>query len=246
MAHEPPSNGETPGFGESIRKLSTTLERADDRVRFVAKTRDPLYQDRLEHLGYPGVGGARFATAWFPSSPGVSAYYERFASSIEQMVLQSARLVPVPWEDALLEFLRRVEGSSLRWWLYGTAALAVRGLDVEPGDVDVNVDDAALAGRIFDDVLVTPVQELQGWAARYVGRAFDGAIVEWLSEPYAENDDPARPYEQGPFVADRLETVEWRGQLVHVPPLAAQLRTCERRRLDDRARLIRAAMRVLA
>jgi hypothetical protein len=54
------------------------------------------------------------------------------------MVLQRARIVPIPWEDALLEFLRRVGRSDLRWWLYGSAALALRGLDVEPGDVHIN------------------------------------------------------------------------------------------------------------
>jgi hypothetical protein len=224
------------------RELTTEIERMGERARFVVGASDRLYQDRLEHLGYLGIGDDRFATLWFPGTHRTAAYYERFAASIEPMVLQSARLVRVPWEDALLEFLRRVEGSELRWWLYGSAALAVRGLDVEPGDVDVSVDDAALAGRIFDDLLVTPVLELQDWAAKYTGRAFHGAIFEWLSDPHPEDDDPADPNEQGPFVADRLETVEWHGRRIPVPPLTVQLAACERRGLDDRVQLIRAAI----
>jgi hypothetical protein len=123
----------------------------------------------------------------------------------------SAGRAHVPWERVLETFLDRAAGSGLDWWVYGSTALALRGLDVHPGDVDVNVDDAHLAGRLFDDLLVTPVLELEGWVASHAGRAFDGAILEWLSDPHPELDDPTRPHEQGPFVADRIETVEWRG-----------------------------------
>jgi hypothetical protein len=130
----------------AAENLTTEIERVGARARFVVLAFDPVSQDRLERLGYLGVGGDRFATRWFADSPGVPVHCERFAASIGEMVLQSAGLVAVPWEGALLEFLRRVEGSALRWWLYGSAALAVRGIEVLPGDIDINVSDAYLAG----------------------------------------------------------------------------------------------------
>ncbi len=99
---------------------------------------DRLYLDRLAHLGYLPVDDGRCATRWFESSPAVPRYYERFAASIEAMVMQSARLVPVPWERTLVEFLRRVEGTGLQWWLYGSGALAVRGA-TSAGDIDVTI-----------------------------------------------------------------------------------------------------------
>jgi hypothetical protein len=218
------------------------IEWAGERGRFVVAASGALSGERLEHLGYLGIGDGRFATRWFRASPGLSRYYERFTSSIEQMVLQSARVVAVPWEDALLETLQRLAPTELRWWLYGSAALAVRGIDITPGDIDLNVGDAEIAGYIFDDLLVTPVEDLEGWVAKRVGRAFYGAVIEWLSEPLVENDDPANPHEQGPLVADRLEFVEWRGHEIAVPPLSAQLASCERRGLRERVELIRAAM----
>jgi hypothetical protein len=95
---------------------------------------------------------------------------------------------------------------------------------------------------VFDDLLVTPVERMDGWVAAFTGRAFCGAIVEWLAGPHAALDDPAAPHEQGPFVADRIETVRWRGHDVPVPPLSASLRACERRGLTERAALIRAAL----
>jgi hypothetical protein len=77
---------------------------------------------------------------------------------------QCARLEPAPWEDALMNALRRLHLADFAWWLYGSAALAVRGLPVAPADVDLHVADAFAAGRLFDDVLVTPVERLDGWA----------------------------------------------------------------------------------
>jgi hypothetical protein len=224
------------------QELTTEIERVGERARFIVGASDRRYQDGLEHLGYLGIGDDRFATRWFRDSPSIPRYYERFAAAIEQMVQQSAHLVPIPWEEALREFLRRIDGSGVHWWLYGSAALAVRGIDIAPGDIDVNVSDADLTGSIFDDLLVTPVEELQGWAAKRIGRAFHAAIIEWLSEPHLEIDDPASPREYGPHIADRLETVEWRGYRLRVPPLTAQLATCERRGLGDRVQLIRAAL----
>ncbi len=193
--------------------------------------------------GYLPVGGDRFPTRWFVRTGDVPRIYDRFAACIETMVLQSARLVPVPWDDALLEVLRRVEGEGLDWWLYGSAALAVRGLDVQPGDVDLNVADAEAAGRRVADVLGAPVARFTGWVAGSAGRAFCHAIVEWLSDPRPELDDPAAPHEQGPFVVDELETVRWRGHEVRVPRLLVQLRVCEERGLTERAALIRSALR---
>jgi hypothetical protein len=163
----------------AAQNLTTEIERVGARARFVISAFDPVCQESLEHLGYLGVGGDPFATRWFADSPQVPDYHERFAASIDQMVLQSARLVAVPWNEALLEFLRRVEGSDLSWWLSGSAAFAVRGIE-KPADIDVNVSDAYLAGELFDDLLVTPVEELDRWVAKRTGRAFCRARQAYL------------------------------------------------------------------
>jgi hypothetical protein len=220
--------------------LATELEDRGDRVRFAIATADPVAGACLPHMGYLAVGPGRYATRWFP--PDARRLFDSFAACIGPMVRQCARLQPAPWDDALLEALRPLRGAGFGWWLYGSAALAVRGLAVVPGDVDLLVEDPFAAGRLFGYVLVTPVERLDGWAAAYVGRAFHGAVVEWLAAPHAALDDPDDPHEQGPFVADRIEKVHWRGHDVPVPPLSVQLRTCERRGLTERAALIRAAL----
>jgi hypothetical protein len=226
------------GFG-----LRTHVEERGGAARFVIDGADAVAAHALVHMGYLGLGDGRFATRWYPDAAEARRRHHRFAAAIGPMVRQCARLEPAPWAAALLEALGRLEGSGLAWWLYGSAALAVRGLAVDPGDVDLHVDDARAAGRLFDDVLVSPVERLDGWVAEWVGRAFCGAVVEWLAAPHAAVDDPAAPHEQGPYVASAIEVVRWRGHDVPVAPLDAQLRSCERRGLADRAVLVRAAMR---
>ena len=62
------------------RNLTTEVERIGARARFVVSAFDPVSQDRLEHLGYLGVGGHRFATRWFadsPANPGLLPAFRR-------------------------------------------------------------------------------------------------------------------------------------------------------------------------
>jgi hypothetical protein len=44
---------------------------------------------------------------------------ERSCAHAEELVLQTARLRPVPWEQALEAWLRRLAGQVVFWWLSG-------------------------------------------------------------------------------------------------------------------------------
>jgi hypothetical protein len=210
--------------------MHAAVEVDGERARFVIAGADEPARERLEQLGYSGC-----ATRWFGRDG--TRHFERFAASLQAMISPAGG-----WDRGLSEFLARVGGTRLRWWLYGSAALAVRGVPVEPHDVDLHVDDPHVAGRLLDDLLVTPVERLDGWVAAYTGRAFCGTIVEFLAEPHAALDDPAAPHEQGPLIESELERVRWRGHDILVPPLTAALRTAELRGLTDRAALIRASI----
>jgi hypothetical protein len=134
----------------------------------------------------------------------------------------------------------RTADSGLRWWLYGSAALAVRGIDIEPGDLDLAVDDPWLVGALLDDLLVEPVTVLDKWVADIGGRAFHGALIEWLAGAHPTGLTP--PSEQEPAAGAQLEIIPWRGRRVPVPRLEIQLAVAERRGLTERIELIRRAM----
>ena len=219
------------------RTLATTLRLVEDEAEYVVMTSDPIYQERMVHKGWRPSDHATFVRR-FAAPTDIERIHENFKRHLEEMLLQSARMSPVRWEEALEEFLRRQAGTGLRWWLYGSGALAVRGLDVQPGDLDLAVDDATHAGALLDDLLVEPVTKMPNWVAWWGGGAFCGAILEWLSDPRPEYE----PHEQGVAARDRLETVTWRDWEVPVPPLDLQLAIALKRGLADRAAIISEAM----
>ncbi len=218
--------------------LWTSVEIRGDRALYTVGTTNAIYQQRLTHMGFAHAGAQQFIRN-LSATGDVRRTHANFANHLEQMLLQSARLRPVDWEHALKIFLRRVEGTTLRWFLYGSGALAVRGINVEPGDLDFCVNDAQLAGVLFEELLVEPVTTMTDWIADCGGRAFAGCLFEWMAGVHPEVDKPT-PHEQGPAAAQRLERARWRGHEVALAPLDLQLAVCEQRCLTNRAAKIRA------
>lgn len=232
------------GQNVSMPDIDTTVMRVRDegidRVDFLVRTEQPIYQNRLVKMGWqPTAIFGEFARR-LDATPDVAEIYDRFSGHIESMVRQSARLDPVDWERGLREFADRAQGSGLRWWLYGSGALAARGARIEPGDLDLHVSDAYLAGQLLADLLVEPVTRMRGWVADVGGRAYAGVLIEWLSGAHPSGTKP--PHEQEDAAGDHLELVRWRGRDLLVPSLELQLAVAEQRGLVDRVHLIRQLM----
>ncbi len=154
------------------------------------------------------------------------------------MVRQLAGSDPVPWQSALKEFIRSA-GSSIDWWLVGSAALAVRGIPIEPRDVDIVVaeEDFLKVNDLFEQFIVEPPVETEEFIARFFCRAFMDARVEWVAGVYQWVDSPD-PSDFDPYARSQSEVIEWEGLEIRVPPLSLQIATNKRRGLEDRASLI--------
>ncbi len=219
--------------------LRTRLERGAGWVEFVVETGDLLGADRLTKMGWQQVQPGLFARR-LSDEAGIEEIFRRFSDHVELMVLQSAGLRPVDWQSALEAFVDRIGETGTGWWLYGSAALAVRGIEVTPGDVDLAVEDSRVVGEAMRDLLVEPVTQMTGWVADAGGRAFHGAIIEWLSGAHPTGLSP--PHEQEPAAGEHLELVNWRGRAIPVPRLGVQLAVAASRGLGHRCSLIRQAM----
>jgi hypothetical protein len=208
-------------------------------VYFVVRTEDALDQDRLVKMGWARAEEGIFSRR-LSNCGDVERIFQNFSSHLDEMIQQSARRRPIAWEYALAEFVDRTQDSGVRWWLYGSAALAVRGIDITPGDLDLAVDNPWLVGTLLDDLLVEPVTRVVNWVADFGGRAFHGALIEWLAGAHPTGLDP--PTEQEPAAGAHLEVIRWRGRKVPVPQLEVQLAGAARRGLTQRGELIRRAM----
>jgi len=218
--------------------LKTICQTEGATTSFVLTQVDETYHDALRDLYFVPIEGG-FAKRYPADTPHLDRIYQNFARHAEEMVLQTAGVRPSRWDDALSAFLQAVEGQQVDWWLTGSAALAVRGLDIVPRDLDLVVDAAGAAtlGELLLDGLVEPVLPSPGWIASYFGRAFLHARVEWVGGVHASVDIP-HATDFGPTAASRLEAVQWRGNPIRVPPLDLQLQVNQRRGLTDRVNKI--------
>ncbi len=220
-----------------------TLKRAEgETTSFVVLGLDPALGDAARTMGFrPTAGG--FVRSFPSGSAHLDRAFENFERFIEEALLQAAGMRMTPWDQALEELLGRVDGRSFSWWLAGSAALAVRGLEVSPRDLDLIVDDAGaqVLGDLLLDGLIEPVTPAVDWICRWWGRAFVHARIEWAGGVDERADQPIVG-DVGPSAQARLESIRWRGHQIRVPPLELQLAVSERRGLTERSRLIRAVL----
>jgi hypothetical protein len=224
--------------------MRTLRMTSGDQTSFIVAEADPACFQALRDLAFTETADG-FARSFPSASPLLDRAYDNFALDAEEMILQTARLRPVPWDRALEAFLSIVESEAMAmtWWLVGSTALAVRGLDITPRDIDLSVD-AAGAHRLADllaDSIVQPVQATPDWFCDWFGRAFLHARIEWVGGVDARADDPEIS-DFGPTAASRMQTIQWRGHTVHVPPLELQLLISQRRGLSERVAQIQKMM----
>ena len=221
--------------------VKAELVRTESTLEFVVHEVPDECRDALADLGFEGRGDL-FRRSFPADASGVEAAYAGFTRHLDELVLQAARQSPAPWEAALERLLDRIGGEHVDWWLTGSGALAVRGIDVAPRDLDVVVDEvgARRLAELLADELVEPFVRAD-WFCRWWGRAFLGARVEWAGGVGPRADEPL-PTDFGLVAAAALEEVAWRGHVIRVPPLALQLDVSERRGLNERAREIRALL----
>jgi hypothetical protein len=220
--------------------VSSELRLVGDQAQFRVETSDPAYRRALGELLFAAEGDA-FVRSYPANARGLHESYLRFKLTLEDMLAQTAGRKLPPWDEALDAVATLLRAVRADWFLAGSAALAVRGLDIVPRDLDLVVADPAAASRALADVQIEPVTENRpgSWIARWFGRAFLRTRVEWIAGVDPAIDVYSSPNEFGPRTAARLETVRWQDHDLALVPLAVQLAVTERRGLTVRAELIR-------
>jgi hypothetical protein len=220
--------------------LSTELRLVGDRAQFLVQTDEPAYRRALGDLAFEESAHG-FARSFPADARRLHESYLRFKLTIQEVLDQAAGRRLPPWDEALDAVAARLRSARARWFLAGSAALAVRGIDVVPRDLDLVVAEAPRAIEALGDVQTEPVSANRpgSWIARWFGRAFLHARVEWIADVDPAIDTYASPNEYGPAAAARLEQVRWLDHDFLVVPLDVQLAVTEQRGLSARAAEIR-------
>jgi len=220
--------------------VTTELRFVGSHALFLVHADEPDFRRALRELDFDEEGGA-YVRAFPVVAPGLHESYVRFKRTIDDLLEQAAGRRVTPWEDALDATAMRLRSSRAGWFLAGSGALAVRGIEVVPRALDLVVADASRGVQALRDVQVEPVTENRPgtWISRWFGRAFLHARIEWIAEVDPAIDTYAAPNDHGPEAASRLEIVRWRDHDLALTPLDLQLAVSERRGLTERAGAIR-------
>lgn len=225
--------------------MRARLRREAERVGFVLEGVEPRYEAATRALGFQA--SEAWLVRWFPSeSQYVDEAFAHFHRHVHRILRQAAGEERPDWEGAIDTLCGAQEASVLDWFLGGSAALAVRGIPLVPGDVDVITSTAGASqlASLLRDHLVEPYGRRGGdWISEWWGRAFLGARLEWVGNVHSGVDSTDQVTDYGPTAASHMETVEWRGHRLRVPPLVLQLDVARRRGLEERVRLIEEHLR---
>ncbi|HKE65474.1 MAG TPA: hypothetical protein VKB59_12620 [Micromonosporaceae bacterium] len=216
------------------------FERRDtpDRIEFWSYELDDPLRWAVERIGWePRDGG--WCRHFDVRAHHADEAFDNMHRLLEPALRQIAGLDAVPWRDALNEVCARLNPAGIDWWLGGSAALAVRGADLVPHDLDLIVSgpDSRRVGDLLVDCLIEPVTRGEWHLSDWWGRAVVGCRVEWAGGVTAASDEPDIT-DFGLIATRTLESVRWREWQVRVPPLSLQRAVSIRRGLKDRVALI--------
>jgi hypothetical protein len=196
---------------------------------------DVAEREAAGELGWRPIAGG-MGVSFPPETRYLDEAYANFEVHAPTIVLQLIGTAELVWEPALSATLAALESVDVDWYFAGSTALAVRGVDIVPKDIDLVTDasgahtlEAALHRHLVQPLVATP-----GWIADSFTRAFLGVRVEWVGgvSPAIDEQEPA---DFGPAAAARLEEVRWNGHALRVPPIDLQLQVTRRRGREERA-----------
>ncbi|PKK88446.1 MAG: hypothetical protein CVV64_18785 [Candidatus Wallbacteria bacterium HGW-Wallbacteria-1] len=216
---------------------------SDGKEKMVFRVHDvPSIHDNFFEAEFFSRQGSDFIRDFPADIPGASEAAGNFRTHGMEMFRPVMSGEPVDWRAGLLAFIERMEGlgQGIPWFLTGSCALTVRGIDVQPSDVDFvfpRFSDMERVGQIFRKETVYPFCDCGDWVTRGYGAAWMHAILAMAFEPLACLDDPF-PIDSGPAAIENLEKVSWMGREISVPPLEYCLNINRRRERTERVELL--------
>ena len=129
--------------------------------------------------------------------------------------------LPGPHTSALRILVSRLRAADILWALTGSTAFALQGLPIEPGDIDVQTDEAEAYAieRLFAEHVVRPVRPRNGAriTSHFGALELEGITVEIMGD--IRKRVPAGPWQPPPDLAALVRWIDWGELRMPVVPL---------------------------
>jgi hypothetical protein len=155
-----------------------------------------------------------------------------------------------PWRTTLSTVAERLNTARIEWMLLGSAATALRGAAIIPGDIDIAIrtaDDVTRAATVLptptaraqpSDWFSTTAEPTRQWSDANERWTFGLWIIAGIKVELAHIDAPAvanlMVETRSPLVWRERQTLTCHGHPVPTVPLEVQLATMMSRRQDER------------
>lgn len=145
--------------------------------------------------------------------------------------------------EKLLEITEVLNKNKINWFLSGSMAAKVYGVDINPNDINLVVDmkDMEKIQDLFKEKIIIPVERCEDWIAKGYGIMFDEIPVDFVFEVSEDLDEP-EPIDCGPYAWKHLNILKINENNIPVPELELLYNINKRRNREKRANLIKEKM----
>lgn len=140
---------------------------------YYAEDVDPQYWDYFQDGLWWQLGNSFIKT--FDNIKDFSYCAENFAKYGEISIKQSLKLIPAPWEKALILLIPEMQKIGVDWYIHGSTAMALWGIDVVPKDVNISIPNYADFDKVrnhFYKLAIQPFERCDNWVACGLGSIF--------------------------------------------------------------------------
>ena len=130
----------------------------------------------------------------------------------EDSVNQSLKIAKAPWQEALQWLIIEMKKTGAPWYLHGSTAMALWGIDVEPRDINIIVANYSDYDRVrehFYQYAIKPFQRCGNWVMSGLGTVFHQANIG-----FSFNNKELEPYDMS-----TLRKTEYKGEVLYISTL---------------------------
>ena len=105
---------------------------------------------------------------------------DNFTKYGETAIKQQLKIIPAPWEKALDLFIPEIEKLDVDWYIHGSVAMALWGIDVAPKDVNIIIPNYSDFDRVRDHFCkyaIRPIERCENWIMSGLGEIFMEAVI---------------------------------------------------------------------